>query len=63
MNVMQDQHYEMGSDLFLEGVASMKCMLIVKGSADIYSSNDPHGMSASELDTYHNIIRPSSNKY
>ena len=61
MNVMQDQHYEMGSDLFLEGVASMKCMLIVKGSADIYSSNDPHGMSASELDTYHNIIRPSSN--
>jgi serine/threonine protein kinase len=60
MNVMQDCTYEGGRELFQEGVASMKCCMVIKGKIGIYSSNDPTGVSPQQLDKMHCIVRPSA---
>lgn len=59
MNVMQDHTYKRGEVLYQEGVASMKCVMVIKGRIGIYSSNDPTGIPPHQLDRMHCIVRPS----
>jgi len=60
MNVMQDHTYPGGEVLYQEGVASMKCLMVLKGRVGIYSSNDPAGVSPPQLDRMHCIVRPTA---
>ena len=59
VNVMQVCTYHEDDDLYMEGLPSMRCMLITKGKLSLFSSRDSQSMSARDTDKMHGLYRPN----
>lgn len=59
VNVMQSCTYKKGDTLYMEGVPSMRCMLITKGELSLFSSRDSKDMTIRDIDKMHGLYRPN----